>query len=61
MLSEAFGEHSLTWAAIFERHSHFKTGHVLFEEDELSGQPNTSKIIKIVKEFENSSTKSISE
>jgi hypothetical protein len=26
MLCEAFGEHSLSWTAVFEWHSRFKTG-----------------------------------
>jgi hypothetical protein len=42
MLCEAFGEHSLSWTALFEWHSRFKTGRVSVEDDERSGQPSTS-------------------
>jgi hypothetical protein len=37
MLHEAFGEHSLSWTAVFEWHSHFKAGRVSSEDDECSG------------------------
>jgi hypothetical protein len=43
MLSEAFGEHSLSQTALFEWHSRFKTGQVSAEDDERSGQPSTRK------------------
>jgi hypothetical protein len=37
MYCEAFGEHSLSWTAVFEWHSHFKAGQVSVEYDERSG------------------------
>jgi hypothetical protein len=37
MLREAFGEHSLSWTAVFEWHSCFKAGRVSVEDDECSG------------------------
>jgi hypothetical protein len=32
MLQEAFGEHSLSWTAVFEWHSRFKASQVLVED-----------------------------
>jgi hypothetical protein len=61
MLREAFGEHSLSRAAVFEWHSRFKAGRVSVEDDERSGQPSTSKRQKMLKKFENSSTKTVAE
>jgi transposase len=43
MLREAFGEHSLSRAVVFEWHSRFKAGRVSVEDDERSGRPSTSK------------------
>jgi hypothetical protein len=37
MLSEAFREHSLSWTAVFEWHSHFKASGVSVEDDKCSG------------------------
>jgi hypothetical protein len=37
MLREAFGEYSLSRAAVFEWHSRFKAGQVSVEDDERSG------------------------
>jgi hypothetical protein len=37
MPHEAFGEHSLSWTAVFEWHSHFNASQVSVEDDELSG------------------------
>jgi hypothetical protein len=37
MLHEAFGEHSLSWAAVFEWHSCFKSSRVSVEDDEHAG------------------------
>jgi hypothetical protein len=37
MLCEAFGEHSLSWTAIFECHSHFKASRVSLEDDKRLG------------------------
>jgi hypothetical protein len=52
---DAFGEHSLSWTAVFEWHSHFKANQVSVEDDELSGRPGTSKMTENVEKFENSS------
>jgi hypothetical protein len=43
MLREAFGEHSLSRAAVFEWHSRFKAGRVSVEDDERTGRPSISK------------------
>jgi hypothetical protein len=43
MPSEDFGEHSLSWTAIFEWHSCFKAGQLSVEDDKCSGRPSTSK------------------
>jgi hypothetical protein len=48
MLREVFGEHSLSWTAVFEWHSRLKAGQVSVEDDERSGQPSTSKMTKNV-------------
>jgi hypothetical protein len=48
MLCEAFGEHSLSWIAVSERHSHFKASRVSVEDDTRSGCPSTSKITENV-------------
>jgi hypothetical protein len=42
--TKAFGEHPLSWTAVFEWHSRFKAGRVSFEVDECPGQPSTSKM-----------------
>jgi hypothetical protein len=44
MLREAFGEYSLSWAAVSEWHSHFKARRMSVEDDKRSGRPSTSKI-----------------
>jgi hypothetical protein len=44
MLREAFGEHPVSWTAVFEWHSHFKAGPVSVEDDKRSGQPSTNKM-----------------
>jgi hypothetical protein len=59
MLHEAFGEHSLSRRAVFERHSHFKAGQVSVEDDEHSGRPSSSKMTENAKKFENLSTKTV--
>jgi hypothetical protein len=51
MLREAFGEHSLSWTAVFEWHSHFKVGRVSVEDDERSGRPSTSKMTENVEKI----------
>jgi hypothetical protein len=48
MFREAFGEHYLSWTAVFERHSRFKAGRGSVEDDERSGRPSTSKTIENV-------------
>jgi hypothetical protein len=40
MLREAFGEHSFSWTAVFEWHSHFKAGRMSVEDD----KPKLSKL-----------------
>jgi hypothetical protein len=37
MLREAFGEHSLSWTAVFDWQSCFKAGPVSVEDDKCSG------------------------
>jgi hypothetical protein len=60
MLRVAFGEHSLSWTAIFEWQSRFMASHVP-AEDEHSGQPSTSKMTENVEKFKNSSSKTVTE
>jgi hypothetical protein len=58
MLHEAFGEHSLSMAAVFEWHSRFKASRVSVEDDEHSGLPSTTKMAENV-EFKNSSMRAV--
>jgi hypothetical protein len=51
MLHEALGEHSLSRTAVFEWHSSFKAGQVSVEDDERSGQANTSKMTENVEKI----------
>jgi hypothetical protein len=51
MLLEAFGEHSLSQTAVFERHSHIKASRASIEDDECSGQPSTSKMTENVEKI----------
>jgi hypothetical protein len=51
IIREAFGEHSLSWAAVFEWHSCFKASRVSVEDDERSGQPSTSKTTENVEKI----------
>jgi transposase len=51
MLCEAFREHSLSRAAVYEWHSRFKAGWVSVEDDECSGRPSTSKTIENVEKI----------
>jgi hypothetical protein len=37
MLCEAFGEHSISWTAVFEWHSRFEASRASVEDDEHSG------------------------
>jgi hypothetical protein len=61
MLHEAFGEHSLSRAVVFEWHSRFKAVWVSVEDGERSGQPSTTKTTEMLKKFENSSVKTVAE
>jgi hypothetical protein len=61
MLHEAFGEHSLSWTAIYEWHSLFKADWVSVEDYERSGWPSTCKTTESVEKFENSSMKTVTE
>jgi transposase len=45
----AFGEYSLSRAAVFEWHSRFKAGRV--EDDERSGRPSSSKTTENVEQI----------
>jgi hypothetical protein len=47
MLHEAFGKHSLSQTADFERHSRFKAGRVSVDDDEGSWRPSTNKTTEI--------------
>jgi hypothetical protein len=51
MLCEAFGEHSLSRAAVSEWHSRFKAGRVSVEDDEHSGRASTSKTTENVEKI----------
>jgi hypothetical protein len=51
MLREAFGEHFLSWKAVFERHSHFKASRVSVENYKRSGQSSTSKTTQNVEKI----------
>jgi hypothetical protein len=59
MLREAFGEYSLSPTVVFEWHSCYMARRLSIEDDERSGQSSTSKMIEMLKKFENSSTKTI--
>jgi hypothetical protein len=52
MLREAFREHLLRRTAVSEWHSRYKTGRVSVEDDERSGQPNTSKTTKNIEKIQ---------
>jgi hypothetical protein len=51
MLREAFGEHSLSWFAVFEWHSRFKAGQASVENDKYSGLRSTSKTTENVEKI----------
>jgi hypothetical protein len=59
MLHDAFGEHSLSRTAVFERHSHFKAGPVSVEMTNVQGDQAPSKRKKIVNKFQYTSTKTV--
>jgi uncharacterized metal-binding protein len=59
MLSEAFGEYSLSQTVVFEWHSCFKAGRVSVEDAEYSGDQALAKRRKMLKKFENSSMKTV--
>jgi hypothetical protein len=44
LLCEALAEHSLSWTAVFEWHSHLKAGRASVEDDKRSGPPSTSRM-----------------
>jgi hypothetical protein len=48
MLCEAFGDHSLSQRAVFERHSRFKASWVSVEDNKRSERQSTSKMIENV-------------
>jgi hypothetical protein len=51
MFREAFGEHSLSWAVVFEWHSRYRAGQVSVEDDKRSGRPITSKTTENVEKI----------
>jgi hypothetical protein len=51
MLCESFRQHSLSQTAVFQWHSRFKACGVSVEDDEHSGQPNTSRTTGNVEHF----------
>jgi hypothetical protein len=60
MLREAFGEHSLSRTAVFEWHSRFKVSRAAVEMN-VQGDQQPVKRKKMLKKFENSSTKTVTE
>jgi hypothetical protein len=60
MLREAFGEHSLIWTVVFERHSRFKAVGVLLKMNVQSDQTPAEQL-KMLKKFKNSSKKTVTE
>lgn len=52
VLHEAFRERSVSWTMISEWHSHAKDHWVSDENDERSGQPNTSKMTENVERIQ---------
>jgi hypothetical protein len=61
MLCEAFGEHSFSWTAVFEWHSRFKSGRVSAEMTNTQSSQAPAKRQKMLKKFQNSSTKTVAE
>jgi hypothetical protein len=51
MLRKAFGEHSLSWTAVFEWHSRFKAGQESVEDYECSGWSSSSKTTENVEKI----------
>jgi hypothetical protein len=51
MLREAFGEHSLSWTAVFEWHLRFKASRVSVEDDKRLGRKSTSKTTENVEKI----------
>jgi hypothetical protein len=51
MLRGAFGEHSLSWAVVFEWHPCFKAGRMSVEDDECSGRPSTSRMTENIEKI----------
>jgi hypothetical protein len=54
MICEDFGEHSLSWTAVFEWHSHFK-----LKTTKVQGDQAPAKQQKMLKKYENSSMKTV--
>jgi hypothetical protein len=52
ILHEAFGEHTLSWTAVFEWHWRFKASRVSLEGDERSGWPSTSETAENVEKIQ---------
>jgi hypothetical protein len=56
MRLETFGEHSLSWTAVFEWHSRFEASQMSVEDYKRSGWPSTSKTtenVEKIREFIN--------
>jgi hypothetical protein len=50
MLREAL-EHTLSWTAVFEWHSSFRSDQVSFEDDECPGPLGINKVTNSLKHF----------
>jgi hypothetical protein len=61
MLCETFGEHSLSWTVVFEWCSRFKGSPVQLMMANIQGSQIPMKRDKMLKTFENLSTKTIAE
>jgi hypothetical protein len=61
MLHEAFGEHSSSWTVVLECHSLFKVVECQLKLMNIQGNQLPSKQYKMLRKFENSSTKTIVE
>jgi hypothetical protein len=51
MLCEVFGEHYLSWTAVFGWHSRFTADRVSVEDDERSGWPSSSRMTENVEKM----------
>jgi hypothetical protein len=59
MLHGAFGEHYLSRTVVFEWQSHFKASQVSLEDGKRSGNQAPAEWQKMLKNFEDSSTKTV--